>query len=147
LAAKKSSQHFLSFCSLGLKPAPCSQEKSRDDSPRQDPRRAVHGREIIGRAIRHKRLQALQQHRECHKYSPDEEWPRPSEAAHRCDYKVAREVVEFPAQSRPWLPSCRAHPTNARIANVAMQKIFRMVLLFTVFIPLLIRALPRLGAL
>ncbi len=90
------------------KSRPYFDEKLSNQGRRQHAGCAVHGSYIIGRAIRHERLQALQHYRERHEDSPDQERPGPSEAAHQGYKKIAGEVVEFPAISRAWLPFRRA---------------------------------------
>jgi len=95
-------------CSSARKtPSPCSHEELSNESRSQRPACAVENSRKIGRPIRRKGLKALEQCRDCHEDSPDQERPGPSEIEKQGDSKIANEVVELPTEVRAWRPFFR----------------------------------------
>jgi hypothetical protein len=79
-------------------PPPCSDEELSKQSCRQRPACAAQCSHKIGRAIRCKSLQALQQRREGHEGSPDHKRPGPSKTDKQRNREPAEEMVELPTE-------------------------------------------------
>ena len=93
-------------------PLPCSDEEFSKQSRRQRPTCTVDCSHKIGRAIRRQSLQALQQRRDGHEDSPDDERLGPSEADKRRNREIADEVVEPPNRAPCGVPILRAQGNN-----------------------------------
>ena len=76
-------------------------------SRREHPAHAAEYSHKIGRAIRCKSLQALQQRRDGHEGSSDYEGPGPGETDNRCDCEITDDVVDLPTKPRTGRPISR----------------------------------------